>query len=263
MNENMEKEINYPIKYAIMPIEEQTGWAMGLHGLVRDYSIVANIVMKCYVVGKSIKFEKDGSHQTQYEVVFLYGTEGYTKNFEPTVPSYGFHNQCTNSTDVEQVFDTFEEAKAVATDKNDQIFKNASLRLSIKHYEEQFKVLREDYQRILDKYETIESSIEAQTSDVTISPSYSTILEDVLKKILDKPEDFYTKLSQTLPAREREFLKKAIENKACKTCTSVTCSIERCEKDGLDETGKPQGNSCINWNNEELIGRQFILEQIK
>lgn len=260
--QNVEREkLNYPIKYAIMPVEEQTGWATGLNELVRDYSVVANIVMKCYVIGKNINFKKDGSYQNQYEVVFLYGPERYSRSFEPTVPSFSIYYQCTNSTIVDQVFDSFEEAKTVATEKNGKIFRRATLRLSIEHYGEQLKLLREDYQRVLDKYEIVESSVEEQTSDVTISQPHSVILEDVLKKILDKPEDFYSKLSQALPAREREFLKRAIKDKSCKNCTNVDCRIEQCDKASIDETGKQQDSKCISWNNEELIGRQFILEQ--
>ena len=43
---------NYPIKYAVMPIVEQTGWYPGLNELAREYGVVCYIVSKCYVVGR-------------------------------------------------------------------------------------------------------------------------------------------------------------------------------------------------------------------
>ena len=37
-------KINYPVKYAAMPIIEQVGWSHGLHELERKYDVV------CYII---------------------------------------------------------------------------------------------------------------------------------------------------------------------------------------------------------------------
>ena len=46
---------NYPIKYAAMPIIEQTGWYPGLHELEREYGIVCYIASK-YIIDMVILF---------------------------------------------------------------------------------------------------------------------------------------------------------------------------------------------------------------
>ena len=52
-------KINYPIKYALMPIVDQVGWYNGVYGLERNYDTVCYIVSKCYLVGEKIKYNKD------------------------------------------------------------------------------------------------------------------------------------------------------------------------------------------------------------
>ena len=58
---------NYPIKYAAMPIIEQTGWYPGLHELEREYGIVCYIVSKCYVVGREEKYNRYGNTICEYK----------------------------------------------------------------------------------------------------------------------------------------------------------------------------------------------------
>ena len=57
----VKKEVKYPIKYAVMPIEEQIGWYPGLNELEREYSVVANIVSKCYVIREDKEYLQDGT----------------------------------------------------------------------------------------------------------------------------------------------------------------------------------------------------------
>lgn len=35
---------NYPVEYAVMPIEEQIGWYSGLYELEREYDVAVYIV---------------------------------------------------------------------------------------------------------------------------------------------------------------------------------------------------------------------------
>ena len=103
--------------------------------------------------------------------------------------------------------------------------------------------------------------IEKETTDVKITKTHSSILEDTIKKVLESPSEFYIKLANALPAEEREYLRQLIEYRCCGNCTNSSCRVEHCEKVGLDELGKPQGSSCLGWNNPELIGRQLILKK--
>ncbi len=84
--------------------------------------------------------------------------------------------------------------------------------------------------------------------------------EEYLRKT-SKHYDFYIKLANSLSKEDREYLKQLIENRCCSNCTNGSCRIENCEKVGLDEFGKPQGSSCLGWNNNELIGRQLTLQK--
>ena len=60
------KALKFPIKYAVMPIEEQTGWYTGLNELERKYVVVANIASKCYVIGERKEYLSDGTFKIKY-----------------------------------------------------------------------------------------------------------------------------------------------------------------------------------------------------
>ena len=57
---------NYPIKYAAMPIYEQTGWTHGLNALERNYDVVAYIVSKCYLISERKEYERNGKQINNY-----------------------------------------------------------------------------------------------------------------------------------------------------------------------------------------------------
>ena len=101
--------------------------------------------------------------------------------------------------------------------------------------------------------------MEQETCDMEITKTYSSTLEYLIEKVVENSSEFYIKLANVLSIEEREFLKQLIENRSCSNCINGSCSVENCEKVGLDEFGKPQGSSCLDWNNNELIGRQRIL----
>lgn len=79
----------------------------------------------------------------------------------------------------------------------------------------------------------------------------NTSLEKIIDKIIDNPREFYIKVSNELTIKEREYLKSLIENKTCKNCSNMSCSVETCEKLVSD--------ACIAWENGELVGKQKIL----
>ena len=105
---------NYPIKYAAMPIIEQTG---------RDseYRVVCYIVSKCYVVGREEKYNMSGNTECKYKVVFPYERDNLHRYLSRVEPSYNCYGECRNSTNVDKVFDSFEEAREDALKKNKKI----------------------------------------------------------------------------------------------------------------------------------------------
>lgn len=219
-------EIKYPIKYAIMPIIEQTGRYPDLHELGYEYSIVANIVSKCYVVGERKEYLKDGTFNIKYEVVFQYDKSNYNDDYEPIIPKYNIYSQCINSMFVNQLFNNFDEALAIANQLNREILENQIKFLPPKSR----KKVEECHQETLEKYKKIEQTIEQKTCDMKVTQTYSSILENIIEKILTSSSKFYIKLTNILSIQEIEYLKQLIENR-----------------------------SYINQNNYELIDKQLII----
>ena len=130
---------NYPIKYAAMPIIEQTGWYPGLHELEREYGIVCYIVSKCYVVGREEKYNMYGNTLCEYKVVFSYGKDNQYGGLSRVEPEFCLMNgRCNNSTNVDKVFDSFEEAK-------------------------------EETEEVVNYYQEIESMIEENSTDLVVN----------------------------------------------------------------------------------------------
>ena len=130
---NTNEHLNYPVKYAIMPIVEITGWNT-YREFEKEYDIVANIVMKCYLINKTKTYFGDGTSETKYEVVFLYDRKNpdYLDQFETVIPRYNLTSQkCTNSIFVNQIFDNFKEALTVAEIENEKVFDNQLVKKNI------------------------------------------------------------------------------------------------------------------------------------
>ncbi len=67
--------------------------------------------------------------------------------------------------------------------------------------------------------------------------------------------------NQTITSLEKFEIKQQIDNKGCFNCTNPSCRVPSIEKVGLDKDGNIQGNSCLGWNNDELIIKQKVLKK--
>ena len=162
---------NYPIKYAVMPIIEQTGWYPGLHELEREYGIVCYIVSKCYVVGREEKYNRYGNTICEYKVVFSYGKDNQYGDLSRVEPEFCLMNgRCNNSTNVDKVFDSFEEAKEETEKKNKEIL---SKKLSFIRVDDNFhqnvSLAREKHEEVVNYYQEIESMIEENSTDLVVN----------------------------------------------------------------------------------------------
>ena len=79
------------------------------------------------------------------------------------------------------------------------------------------------------------------------------------EKVLEKPEEFYKKISEALIPEERLFILKSLKNKCCENCTNGSCNVKYEEKVGLDKFGRPQCENCTGWINHEIIGNSKVL----
>ena len=163
---------NYPIKYAVMPVIEQTGWYPGLHELEREYGVVCYIASKCYLVGREERYNMYGGVESEYNVVFPYEKDKWYQGFLSRVePRECLANgRCNNAINVDKVFDSFEEAKVVASKKNKEIL---SKELSFIRVDDNFlqnvSLVKEKHEELVNYYQNIESMIEDNSIDLVVN----------------------------------------------------------------------------------------------
>ena len=161
---------NYPIKYAAMPIIEQTGRAPGLNELEREYRVVCYIVSKCYVVGREEKYNMYGNTECKYKVVFPYERDNLHRYLLRVEPNYNCYGECRNSINVDKVFDNFEEAREDALKKNKKI---VNKKISFLHCDDNFlqnvSLLRKEQDEKVNKYRKIERMMENNSSDLVVN----------------------------------------------------------------------------------------------
>lgn len=162
---------NYPIKYAVMPIIEQTGWYPGLHELEREYGIVCYIVSKCYVVGREEKYNRYGNTLCEYKVVFSYGKDNQYGDLSRVEPEFCLMNgRCNNSTNVDKVFDSFEEAKEETEKKNKEILSKELTYIRVDdNFHQNVSLVREKREEVVNYYQEIESMIEENSTDLVVN----------------------------------------------------------------------------------------------
>ena len=160
---------NYPIKYAVIPMIEQVGWSHGIHELEREYGIVCYIVSKCYLVGENKKYNIYGTYITEYQVVCPFSErEYYTWRREE--PSYNLiHGGCTNSIITDALFDSFDEAKAIKEQKNEDLLVQKFAYMPIDTYKVKYQEIEDEFNRTVDYYDKLESEIENRTQDLIIN----------------------------------------------------------------------------------------------
>lgn len=148
---------NYPVKYAAMPIIEQIGWSHGLHELERNYDVVCYIVSKCYLLSDKTKYKENGRSVKEYEVMFPYQrVKNYT--WERVIPEFGPTNHAYNSDFVEEVFDNYEDALEIVTQKNKELCDKTWICLSYTNIKE--------FNDKLSRYKMLEQQILTNTSDL-------------------------------------------------------------------------------------------------
>lgn len=155
-------KINYPIKYAAMPIIEEVGRTFGLHELEREYGVVLYIVSKCYLIKNTTTYKENGSSVKEYEVVFPY--QPFEYGWEKNLPRYSIYGNCINSTMVDLVFDSYEEALNYVDIKNRDLCDDNIRYISI----EKAKMYEEEFITKLSKYQILEQQILNYTSDLKI-----------------------------------------------------------------------------------------------
>ena len=169
----MTKEINYPIKYAVLELKERGGWAVGYEDITQGF-----IVSKCYVVGSNVVYHSDGTNTISYEVIFPFSDISSFKNSirngkknigDENIPHYDACNRPYPVNVVSDLFDSYEQAKEAAVEKNE------CFKYLIKEYEESLEVCNIFEQLVLEATENMciseELSMDSQKPAVKILKS--------------------------------------------------------------------------------------------
>ena len=162
-------KINYPIKYAAMPIIEQVGWSHGLHDLDREYDVVCYIVSKCHLISDLTKYTEDGRSVKQYEVVFPYQS-GEFNRWQRVTPTYNLINgYCTNGNKVDKIFDSYEDALSFVTAKNEELCQKSYIYLPYsENYAAEIQAKKDEFNEKLAEYKLLEEQILFHTQDMEI-----------------------------------------------------------------------------------------------
>ena len=152
----MEKELNYPIKYAVQELKEHGGWEHNYEDITIGF-----ITSICYVINQNTRYYFDGTNKTTYEVVFPYKdihTFKYINTFieKPDIPHFSLYNICLNSNEVSEIFETYEEAfiateKANINMKKSIICKVSEYEKHLNKHNENLKICQQFEQIILEK----------------------------------------------------------------------------------------------------------------
>ena len=160
---------NYPIKYALMPIIEQTGWTHGMHELEREYGVVCYIISKCYVIKETKKYNINGTSDIKYQVVFPYEYHEYS-GWKREEPSFNLiNNGCTNAVTVDKLYDSFEEAKKDKKEKNEEIHKSKYVYMRFEDLKEKINEINNEFNNMLEYYDQLEQLIKENTSDLEVN----------------------------------------------------------------------------------------------
>lgn len=159
---------NYPIKYAVIPMYEQTGWIHGLNELERDYNVVAYIVSKCYLISETKEYNSNGKANNKYEIVFPYKKTDVYGSWIRTEPNFNHSNKCTNSIIVDNIFDNYNDAKNLCQQKNEELLIQKISQIPFDKLKEQLEKIKSKHNEIVDNYTKLEQQIIKSTQDLNL-----------------------------------------------------------------------------------------------
>jgi hypothetical protein len=171
------KNINYPIKYAVLELKSRGGWLVGFRDITQGF-----IASKCYVVETNIVYHQDGSHSITHKVVFPYedidclksSLQYGRKNIgEEQIPSYDACDHPYPVNIVGDLFDSYEEAKKYAEAKNEAYKRNLITNVSMldENWQDKFESLIQQYNNSLEICYMFETIALDKTADMLITES--------------------------------------------------------------------------------------------
>ncbi len=183
----MKKELNYPIKYAVLELKEKGGWSVGYADVTQGF-----IASKCYVIESSTVYYADGSNKKIYKVVFPFSDIGeFKKTIAKGSPNVGKAEAprvaasgsiCPISI-VTDLFDTYDSAKEAAEEKNDDYRRHLSVQqnVPINYYMASIDMFRNalvhEFDSTLEICKFFEQEVLLATDDMPISEEMPKVIQ--------------------------------------------------------------------------------------
>lgn len=166
MNDN-----KYPVKYGVLLIKEKGGWVNNYEDIEICY-----IVSKCYVIEESIKYYMDGSSKHINKVFFPFNSyddiKSRTKYIEPAKLHIDYYGYPLDMSIIDNLFDTFEEAKEDSNEKNEFLRQMLSLKIPLyknPNYITQYNELLKIFDSNLQMCTEYEKLIQEMTRDLAVT----------------------------------------------------------------------------------------------
>jgi hypothetical protein len=168
---------NYPIKYAVIPIDRQVGWSS------REYDSdcpEGYIASKCYLVNEKKEYCANGESEITYEVVFPYHCNGSRWGWKRVEPQYDYYHEAYPSILVANVYDNREDAVKIAKAENHELLikKMFFIHFSNPHHEEEMAEISKKHEEKMAEFKKLEQLIEDGTGDLVVGqlPKEQTVI---------------------------------------------------------------------------------------
>ena len=157
--------INYPIKYAVIPITEDVVNSYG----AQERIFVCYIVSKCYLLEERKKYTIDGRTEKEYRIVIPYEKHDYNtwRRVEESCNLVGW--DCVNSITTDAVYDTIAEARIAKERKNQKLLDSMFSCMPYDIFIKNSKQVRSNFKKKLNFYEKFEDEIERKTKELCIN----------------------------------------------------------------------------------------------
>ncbi|MBQ6282189.1 MAG: hypothetical protein IJK66_01475 [Bacilli bacterium] len=161
--------MKYPIKYAVLEVKEQGGYLQGYKKVILGY-----IASKCYVLSSAVIYSVDGTLKTSNIVFFPYNNIKNFKNSnlesdEKDTIRFNYNMTPWPVEIVVELFDTFEEAKENAEEKNNELRKNLMFNRPVIYVAKGYEELVREFESDLEVCRRYEEFIDENTTDMIIT----------------------------------------------------------------------------------------------
>lgn len=192
----MTKEINLPIKYAILKLKLKSGYNAGYKDITQGF-----IVEKCYVLESNAKYNLDGTSNIKHKVVFPYkDLATFKASVEnnlpldigaPRLPKYNYIDDEFLIDVVDNLYDSYDLAKKNAEIKNEEYIKNVLMKIKNLsgendiEYFNQYKIMKEQFNKRLEACNKFEELVREATTNMDVSIDYDNKIK-VLKPVVSQ-----------------------------------------------------------------------------